>query len=176
MLRCRGNGRLAQILSKHQSRVRRVKHTHNDAPSVIILIVDQDSVFTFEDKCQTPIPADAYGPAVLQPAFQQMKPPTRRIHIRRSFRVIEGKELNPKPIRVLGLNSSLRARSEKPFDATMPEVLDHSVKSNATRYEKTRLMFEWQIDYPPPGSAFDGVSGISKYINSLPLLSRIPVR
>ena len=152
MIRCRGDRQLAQVLSKHQSGVWRVKHTHNDVPLVIILIVDQDGVFTFEGKCQTPIPADAYGPVVLERAFQRMKPPTRRIHIGRSFRVIEGKELNPQLIRVLGLNSSLRARSKKPFDATMPEALDHSVKSNATRYEKTRLMFEWQIVISRPES------------------------
>jgi len=65
-----------------------------------------------------------------------MKPPARRIHIGRPFRVIEGKKLNRQPIRVLCLNSSLRARSEKPFDATIPKALDHYVKSNATRYKK----------------------------------------
>lgn len=136
MFRCCADGQLAQVLSKHPSRVWRVKHTHKDAPSVIILIVNQDSVFTFEGKRQTPIPAEAYGPAVLQLTFQRMKPPARRIHIGRSFRVIEGKKLNPQPIRVFGLNSSLRARSKKAFDATMPEALDHYVKRNATRYEK----------------------------------------
>ena len=102
---------------------------------MIILIVDQDSVFTFEGKCQTPISADAYGPVLLQRTFQWMKPPTRRIHIGRSFRVIEGEELKPQLIRVSGLNSSLRARSKKAFDATMPEALDHYVKRNATRYK-----------------------------------------
>src|ERR1700690_1978935 len=134
MFRCRADGQLAQVLSQHQSRVWRGKNNHSEAPSVIILIVNQDSVFTFERKRQTPIPADAYGPAVLQRTFQRMEPPTRRIHIGRSFRVIEGKKLNPQPIRVFGLNSSLRARSKKMFDATMPETLAPYVKGQVTRY------------------------------------------
>ena len=33
MFRCRRDGQLAQVLSQHQSRMWRVKHTHNDDPS-----------------------------------------------------------------------------------------------------------------------------------------------
>jgi len=49
----------------------RIEHTHNYI-SVIILIIDQNGIFAFKRKSQTPIPADIDRPVTGEFTFQLM--------------------------------------------------------------------------------------------------------
>ena len=52
----------------------RIKHTHKTT-SVMILIIDENRIFAFECKCESPITADIYRPVAIEFTSQLMQTP-----------------------------------------------------------------------------------------------------
>jgi hypothetical protein len=75
---------------------------------------------------------------ILKASRQFVKEPSGGIHIRRRFRIVQSKELNPKLVRVLRLNSRFRSGAEEFLDSTMPEALNHYVECIDTVYDGSR--------------------------------------
>jgi len=61
-----------------------------------------------------------------------MQTPTRQVHVTRADRRIQVAELQPQPPGMLRLNPCLRSRLEEPFNASMPEALDHGAVYRVT--------------------------------------------
>jgi hypothetical protein len=93
----------------------------------MVLIVDEYRVLIFKPKRQTPVPADAHAPVVRKRSGKPVELPSRSIHVRRSSRIIQRKQLQTQPGAVLGLNPALRTRPEELLQAAMAEALDHDV-------------------------------------------------
>ena len=58
------NGKIAQVLAKHQAGVCWIVHTH-DSLLVIVLVVHQDGVVAFEVEGKPPVSADRHSPVAL---------------------------------------------------------------------------------------------------------------
>jgi len=67
-------------------------------------------------------------------ACETMKLPSRSIHVRCRFRIVQSKQLKPELFGMPGLNACFRSRAEKSFHPTVAEALDHSVYRIDTRY------------------------------------------
>ena len=68
----------------------RIKHTHKTT-SVIILIIDENRIFAFECKCESPITADIYRPVAIEFTSQLMQTPPWSVHIFSHPRIVQSK-------------------------------------------------------------------------------------
>ena len=60
---------------------------------VIVLIVDEDCVLILKLERQSPVPADADRPVILELSSEPMQPPSRSIQVSRLACIIEGEQL-----------------------------------------------------------------------------------
>ena len=98
-----------------------------DGLLVVVLIVNEDSVLTLKLERQTPVSADADRPMILEFPGQRMKLPSGSVHVARLPGVVEGKQLQAQPARVLRLNPGFRSGAEELLHTPMPEALNHYV-------------------------------------------------
>jgi hypothetical protein len=99
----------------------------NDLGLVIVLIIHEDCVLALKLKRQTPVPADADCPVILELAGETMKPPPRSIHIFRPLGIVKCEQLQPKLVGMLRLNAGFRPGFKELFQATVAKALDHHV-------------------------------------------------
>jgi hypothetical protein len=92
---------------------------------VIVHVVESHGIGTVESKDQTPVLIHPYGPIAGQMALESMQPPAWQIHVSRRLGRIQSAKLQPKPRRVLGLDSRQRPGPEEPLQASVTERLDH---------------------------------------------------
>ncbi len=93
--------------------------------SMVVVIVNQHGVFSFERKGEAPVPAYRHRPMVLQFAAQGMETPAGSVHIFRRACVVECEKLLAQSFGVSRLDFGSRPRQEKPLDSLMTEASDH---------------------------------------------------
>jgi hypothetical protein len=92
---------------------------------VIILIIDENRIFSIEAKCEQPIPIHAYCPMCSEAGGQRMKLPSWNIHLFGLRGGIQNGKLLVQLGGVTGLNSGLRTGQKKLLDPLMPKAPNH---------------------------------------------------
>ena len=94
---------------------------------MIILAVHQHRVFALKKERKTPVAADIHRPMTFQVTVQWMQPPAWSVHVLWPFRVVQGEQLLPQLLRMLGLDSGLGARLKESLHTLVPEGPDQGV-------------------------------------------------
>jgi hypothetical protein len=92
---------------------------------MVILIVDEDCIFAVEGKGEPPVSIDADGPVFAELAGQSMPLPAGNVHLLGPGGDVEEGKLLVESTTMAGLDTSLRACLEKPFDSFVAEAPNH---------------------------------------------------
>ena len=92
---------------------------------MVVLIIDEHSVFTLEGEGEPPIAAYRHRPMVLQFPVQGMQLPAGSIHVLRRPGIIQREELLTQPPCMTRLDFSFQSRPEEQFDSLVTEAFDH---------------------------------------------------
>src|SRR5580658_1958271 len=106
--------------------MRGVEHFAHKSSSVVVLVVHQDCVFTFERKRQSPISVHLDRPVSRQIALRRMPVPTRNIHFDCALCCVQQLQLKLESRGMLRLNPCLRFGLEEPLNPIMLEAPYHS--------------------------------------------------
>jgi hypothetical protein len=110
---------------------------------VVILIIDENGVFSIEAKRKPPISIYAYCPMGREVGGQSMKLPSGNIHVFGPLGGIQNGKLLVQLLGMTGLNPGFRTGQEKLLDSFMPEAADHSgtiVPRNVTLHTSWTLI------------------------------------
>src|SRR5687767_13818314 len=125
--------------------------------SVVVPIVHEDGVFTFESEYQTPVLVHGDSKMSLQVSFQPMETPAWQIHVLRRAGRVELRKLQPKTSGMHGLDARLGARLEKALQSLVPKAANHlgvysiaiqMAKRSSTRAPRARARLESQAFGP----------------------------
>jgi hypothetical protein len=92
---------------------------------MIVLIINEHSVFTLKGEGEAPVAAYRHRPVVLQFPMKGMQLPTGGVHVLRRLGVVQREELLAQPLGMAGVDFGSRSRPEKQCDSLMTEALDH---------------------------------------------------
>jgi hypothetical protein len=105
--------------------MRWIAHAHKTS-SVIVLVINDNHIFTVKPKSQPPVPAHANRPMILQSSAKAVQLPPGGVQVSWMSGIVEGKQLQPQFVRVFGLYSGFRSGAEKPLQAAVPEAFYHT--------------------------------------------------
>jgi len=92
---------------------------------MVILVIDEYGVLSFESKGEPPIAIHFHRPVSLPVAAEKMQVPSRRGHIRRRLCPIQGEQLDRESFRMFRLYTRLAAGQKKLLQAGVSEGLYH---------------------------------------------------
>lgn len=105
---------------------------------VIILIINNFSIFAIKTKSQPPVAIHPYRPMARHIACQCMQVPTRHIHFLWSASHVQNSQLTCQLLCMVGTNARLAPGQEKFLKPFMRETLYHeAVSYNASRNRAT---------------------------------------
>jgi hypothetical protein len=114
------------ILFQSLPRMRRVVHSAHNISLMVVLIVNQDSIFALKSKSKSPVAAYRHCPVFGQITGKRVQPPPGHIHVPGRTRIVQLPQLPRQPWRMIWTNTRLTACFKKCLKPLMSKVPDHA--------------------------------------------------